>query len=38
MFGYITSTKNQKQDSKGTIFQTGCKNQMAERFEGQSDS
>ena len=38
MFEYISSTKNQKQDSRGTICHTGCKQQKSELFKGQADS
>ena len=37
MFEYISSTKNQKQDSRGTICHTGSKHQTAEQFEGQAN-
>ena len=37
MFESISSTKKQKQDSRGTIFHTGCEHQTAEQFEVQSN-
>ena len=37
MLEYISSTKNQKQDSRDTIFHTGCKHQTPEKFKGQAN-
>ena len=37
MFEYIPSTKNKKQQSRGTIWNTGCKHWTAEKFKGQED-